>query len=195
MGTSVFLDVGTHDGQTLTEVTKPRWTFDRIVGFEPMPAQWQAATARFPQVAIHPYGLSNMTGQVDLYGDNSHMEASVWPTHRDADRSVVTRVTMIAASDYFAYGIPPDAVVTIKLNCEGSEVAILDDLIDGNCLDQIANVMIDFDVRKCAGQESEEARILARLAAAGFDRYSLCEDVMRGKTHQDRIAAWLGGLT
>lgn len=35
----IFLDVGAHDGQTLAEVLKPEYRFDRVYAFEPMPAQ------------------------------------------------------------------------------------------------------------------------------------------------------------
>ena len=34
----VFLDVGGHVGETLAEVVKPRWAFDRIWTFEPATA-------------------------------------------------------------------------------------------------------------------------------------------------------------
>ena len=31
----IFLDIGSHMGQTLREVTKEKYAFDKIVGFEP----------------------------------------------------------------------------------------------------------------------------------------------------------------
>lgn len=67
----VFLDVGSHDGQTLEAVTGLRDGFDLIHAFEPAPAQYDTLTALYghhPQVVLHNYGLADRTGRAPLYG-------------------------------------------------------------------------------------------------------------------------------
>lgn len=190
----IFLDVGAHEGQTLEEVTKPRYAFDRIFAFEPMPEQFVSLRERFeddPSVTLLMVGLSDRAGVFPVYGDNSRMEASIYPTKLDVDESIVTNCAFVCASAFFRDVIPNDERVIVKLNCEGSEIAILDDLIDSGEVWKIENLMIDFDIRKVRGREKEEDRILSKFAAIGFDRYFLSHDVMLGETHQERIAHWL----
>jgi hypothetical protein len=115
--------------------------------------------------------------------------------NRDTERRS-TDCHFVRASEFFKAHIPGRATVVVKLNCEGAEVPILDDLADSGEIWKITNVMIDFDTRKVAGREAEADRILAKLDALGFDRYSLCENVMTlpGASHQQHIAQWLDGL-
>lgn len=182
---SVLLDIGAHDGQTLQAVTS---LFDRIYAFEPMPAQFSHLVEQYdnyPNVTLCNFGLADSTGERKVYGTNESMEASLYPDKFDADESVVTVCEFRKASDVFAdlpYGL------TVKLNCEGAEVEIFNDLIDSGQIWKIANVLVDFDVRKIPGMEHLEAQTLARLKAIGFDRYCSWPP---GETHQDRIRAWL----
>ena len=98
------------------------------------------------------------------------------------------------ASEFFAEVIGEDDLVIMKLNCEGSECDIMNDLIDGNQIFKLDNVMIDFDVRKFPRLAQEEPALKKRLEEIGFDHFSLAEKVMRGRTHQNRIANWLRSL-
>lgn len=194
----VFLDVGAHEGQTLQEVVKRAYGFDRIYAFEPMPVQFARLESRFggdPRVTLCNFGLADRTAVMSVYGTNDGMEASIFPTKRDLDPSVATVCEFVAASDFFLANLTILDTVVVKLNCEGAEVPILNDLIDSGQVWKVDNVMVDFDVRKITGMEGEEARILERFGKIGFDRFSLCEDVMHGPTHQERIAAWLESLT
>jgi FkbM family methyltransferase len=191
----IFVDVGAHEGQTLAEVTKLSYPFSRIVAFEPMPAQFATLVAVYgnnARVELHNVGLSDATGRFPMFGANDQLEASIYATKDDVDPAVVTECGFVAASEAFAgFGDEP---LLVKLNCEGAEIRILDDLIISDAIWQCADVMIDFDIRKVPGREHEEEDVLKRLAAIGFDRYSLCDDVMHGATHQERIAHWLRGV-
>lgn len=190
----IFLDVGAHEGQTLEEVVKPEYGFEQIYAFEPMPRQFEVLVERFgsnARVRMLRIGLGAKTAERPLYGDNANMGASLYPAKRDVDAKVETYCYFVAARVIFDALTGP---LIVKLNCEGAEVEILDSLIDGDQLGKIANVLIDFDIRKVTGREAEAERILERLAAVGFDRYSLAEEVMVGATHQQRIARWLEGV-
>lgn len=190
----VFLDVGAHEGQTLDEVLRPEHGFDLVYAFEPLPAQYATLVERFGArdgLTLLDYGLADRTAVMPVYGTNEGMEASLYPAKRDLDAGVVTDCRFVEASAFFAGHLPDDATVVVKLNCEGAEVAILENLIATGQIWKIANVMIDFDVRKIPGMEDHETRLLARLDAIGFDRHVLCEHVMLGETHAERIAHWL----
>lgn len=189
----IFLDVGAHDGQTLEEVLQPGYPFTVIHAFEPMPAQFATLMGRFsdPRLHVHNFGLLDRTENLPLYGTNEAMEASVYPAKADVDATVVTPASFMDASAFFRRYVTGPVVV--KLNCEGSEVAIVDSLIASGEIWKVTFMMLDFDVRKIPGMEHQEADLLARLATIGFGgaRLALCEDVMQGATHQLRIANWL----
>jgi FkbM family methyltransferase len=195
-GVSTFLDVGAHEGQTLVEVTKARWGFDRVVAFEPMPVQFGMLAERFGGLAgveLCNFGLAGASGAMSMFGTNSNMGASIFSAKNDVDASVVTECRFVDASAWFEAFLPPDEKVVVKLNCEGSEVPILSSLLDSGQIWRVADVMIDWDIRKVPGMEYREGEILARFRDVGFTGFSLCDDVMWGATHQDRIANWLGG--
>lgn len=188
----IFVDVGSHAGQTLVEVTRPVYGFRLVHAIEPMPDQFEVLRRVYgdnPLVRLHEYGLAYETGPGKIYGSNESMEASMLPRKRDVDESIVHVVEFVSAASFFRAHVHEPAVV--KLNCEGAEVAILDSLVDGDQLGKIHHMLVDFDIRKVDGAEYEERRILAKLARAGFDRYVLSEEVMRGETHEERIRAWL----
>jgi hypothetical protein len=112
--------------------------------------------------------------------------------HRLPD--VVTECSFVRVSDFFRAELEPDDLAVMKLNCERSETIILNDLLDSGEIEKIANVMIDFDVRKIPDRAGEERALLERFREAGFTRYSKAEDVMHGLTHQARIRDWIFSL-
>jgi len=191
----IFIDVGGYEGQTLDEVIKPHWGFDKIYCLEPMPRQFEVLTQKYSHlenVELLEYGLSDQTGFALIYGDNSIMEASMYDEKRDVNSSFETMCQFVEASE-FVNKLFEDKII-MKLNCEGAEYVILQNLIDTGSIWRLENVMIDFDVRKVPGMEWTEKHILGELKRIGFTRYSLCDDVMKGITHQDRIASWLHGV-
>lgn len=196
MTRKLFLDVGAHSGHTLDEVLKPGYPFDWVVAFEPMPREYALLQRREKpeNLIIHNYGLSDCTARVPVYGTNDRLEASIYPTKDDVDSSMVTQCQMVAASEFFDRFVLDGDEVYMKLNCEGAEVPILLDLIETGQIKRVTDVMIDWDIRKVKGEEGGEATVLSRFGEIGFSRYSLCDDVMRGGTHQERIANWLASV-
>jgi len=196
MTRKVFLDVGGHLGQTLEEVLTPLYSFDAIYCFEPFPESFAFLEKQFddPRLSVLNYGLSNQTGTLEFYTNGlGDMGASV-KKNEGEDKAIVTTCEFVRASEFFQQHIQDDDLVVMKLNCEGSECDIMNDLIDGGQIGKVDNVMIDFDVRKYPHLADEEPKLKARLAEIGFSNVSLCEKVMKGKTHQKRIANWLRSI-
>lgn len=189
---SIFIDVGSHRGETLQEVTKPLWKFNVIFGFEP---QKSLATSLQKEFSIHknvvilPVGLSDHSGTSLLYG--SGMGASIFSGKRDIDARTTQFIELMSAAYFFNKNINNYDCVIMKLNCEGAEAQILTDLTSNNELDKITNVMIDFDLRKIRGLQQQPSKTINMLKSAKFTRYFLAEDVMVGKTHGERIHNWL----
>lgn len=197
MSRRIFLDVGGNVGQSLEEAVKPCWRFDHLWSFEPMAEEAAVLAERFgglANVTVCPYGLLDRSGWVPVYGTNACIEASIWPQKTDVDADVIHLCPMVEASEFFRANIAADDYVIMKLNCEGAEVLILDNLADSGELDKVGAAMIDPDINRVPGEEQTLVDLLARFEAIGFDRYQMADRVMKGDTHQDRIAHWLSGL-
>ena len=121
-------------------------------------------------------------------------EASMFGDKNDVSTLEQTRCTIVEASNWFERHLDEEDTVIMKINAEGAEVHILNNLIDSGQIWRIHNVMIDWDCRKVPSIAHCEHDILARFREIGFDRYSLCDDVMRGATHQSRIGNWLSTI-
>jgi FkbM family methyltransferase len=183
----VFLDVGANTGQTLMAV---KGRFDRIVCFEPAPPCWpHLAKLADTTVRIEHFGLWNRTGEQAIF-EPGRKGAGMWK--KDKGQSDETQVCrFVRASDWFRENVSAEDENVLKLNVEGAECDILDDLLDSGEFAKVSRVMVDFDVRKITGMKHREAELRERLEPFGFPRVAFCKDVMKGETHQDRIRNWL----
>lgn len=187
----VFLDVGANTGQSLMAAMDPAFGFQRIVCFEPARECWPKLKALADsRVRIERFGLWDKTCEKDIFQPGTK-GAGIWK--KDNGRSDVTELCQfVKASDWFRENLQPGDEVFLKLNCEGAECDILDDLLDSGEFELVSFVMIDFDVRKISAEAHREAETRLRLAGYGFPRVATSKEVMRGETHQDRIKNWLG---
>lgn len=197
----IFLDVGSHSGQTLVEVIRNNYHFDVIHCFEPMPGEYNRLTEKFGSLALnkkvvfHNYGLLDKTVSLDLHGTNVDKGSSIFPNkERMKGRELKTRCEFKRASEFFEENISNDDLVVMKINVEGSECIIMNDLLDSKECFKIDNVMIDFDIRKVPDKKGDEALLLQRFKDEGFKNYSLCDEVMVGHKHHGRIRNWLSNL-
>lgn len=186
----VFLDVGAHAGWTLIAVRDPKYCFERIYCFEPASACWpsleQLADSR---VTICRFGLWNETTTRVLY-DAGTRSASVYADKFEGLPST-EEVQLVRATDWFRQHLSPKDAVYLKLNCEGAEVDIVEDLLESGEFARLRAVMIDPDVRKIPSQRHRERELRDLLEAAGLTNFALEEDVMIGETHRLRIQNWL----
>ncbi|MFL5950847.1 MAG: FkbM family methyltransferase [Gaiellaceae bacterium] len=188
----VFLDVGAHEGSTLLSVRDPKYGFDRIYCFEPASECWPALERLADQrVTVCRYGLWNRTTEQILYDPGSRGASLYADKFRDSRAH--EQIELVRASDWFRDNLRAGDEVYVKLNCEGAEVDIVEDLLDAGVLAQVRSVMIDPDVRKIPSQAHRERELRERLAASGLTNYALEEDVMIGDSHRQRVQHWLRG--
>jgi FkbM family methyltransferase len=186
----VFLDVGAHTGESLNAVRDPKYGFDRIYCFEPASACWPALeSVADPRVTVCRFGLWNRTEERPLY-DAGSIGASLF-----ADKFKMARADeparFVRATDWFREHLGDADAIFLKLNCEGAEADIVDDLLDSGELARVRSVMVDPDVRKIPSQAHREWELRERLRASGLTNYSMREEVMVGETHRKRIQNWL----
>jgi FkbM family methyltransferase len=186
----VFLDVGAHEGETVDAVRDPKFGFERIYCFEPASTCWPALESiRDARVTVCRFGLWNETTEHELY-DPGSVGATIFRDKFSVPRTAAP-ASFVRATDWFRENLATGDDVYVKLNCEGAEVDIVEDLLDSGELARVRAVMIDPDVRKIASQAHRERELRERLAASRLTNYAMEADVMIGATHRDRIHHWL----
>jgi FkbM family methyltransferase len=191
----IFLDVGAHVGETLAEVIKPEYGFDRIVAFEPslacLPALEVYAKAD-PRIEICREGLSDRTASAKLFQAGSEAGSVLGALGENPDHgNAVETIELIETGTWLRNNTAPDDLVVMKTNCEGSEVAIVENLLDTGMLSRVYSLLITWDIRMYPGGLARERTLRKRLSLASAHNFCSSDDVMIGPTHCDRIANWL----
>lgn len=182
----IFVDVGAHYGETLAVALDPKWGFDRVYSLEPSSACFRVlARHRDPRLVCERIALSSRNGTATLHGSGL-LGASVYAgkTQLEGAAAASETIDLVRASEWLE--TLPAGEIFLKMNCEGSEADILEDLLDSGAIRRVASIYVDFDIRKVPGQEGRQAAIEARLG--DVRRYTV--DV-RGANGNDAVLAWL----
>lgn len=183
---AVFLDIGAHWGETLEEALSPVWRFDIVYAFEPDPEAVRILEQKFaPDIAsgkliLVPAALSNRDGEADLFGGNEGGGASLYAEKTNIDATKHEKVQLISSTAFFRAHFTSSDLILAKLNCEGGEVDILQDLAASGEIQKIARLVVDFDIRKVRGKRRQARATIEAMRKAGFSRFLLTENVMIG---------------
>ena len=188
MARRVFLDVGGHIGETLAEVVKPRWRFDRIWTFEPA----SACRPSLERIADHrvevvPAGWWTRTATLELH-DPGAIGASIV-----ADKSLTAAVEwcqFVDAADWMEQHLREDDHVWLKLNCEGAECDVLEHLLDRGAIARVDHLLVHFDVEKIPSMADRAAPTRRRLDDAHVEVVEP-RQIMFGRSHALQTANWL----
>jgi FkbM family methyltransferase len=182
------LDVGGHVGETLAEVVKPCWRFDRVFTFEPasvnLPALERIADDRVEIVAA---GWWHEDTELDLH-DPGAIGASV-----AAEKALTAQVeicSFIDAAVWLQENVAPDDTVWAKLNCEGAECGVIDHLDDAGALELIDHLLVHFDVEKIPGHEHQAPVTRRRLDQSDVE-WIEANRIMFGRSHAAKTANWI----
>jgi len=146
-----FLDIGSHFGETALIALEKKYKFDKVYCFEPVPECCEEIKKiGDKRIEICKFGFWNKNCKKQIYNPKSK-GASLY---KDKFRHEVNsqEIELKKASEWFKKNIKKEDKVYLKINCEGSEIAILDDLIDSGEYKKINVLMVDFDVRKIPSQ-------------------------------------------
>lgn len=186
----IFLDVGAHIGETLEVAIDAKYAFDKIVCFEPVPENIEKLSSfQDERIVVCDYGLWNETCLKDIF-DPKSMGASLF---RDKFRHGVgsSPIKLVRASAWFEKNLRIEDEVYFKLNCEGSEVAILDDLINSGEYRKIDTLMVDFDVRKIPSQKHLMNEMKEKLKKLSIPKIFYADEIYSGENHNDFTRGWL----
>ncbi len=181
----VFLDIGAHTGQSLREARK--WGFDRIVSFEPASQCWpilEQEAQGDARITIERFGLSDRTEHRTLYMPSGKGASLWWRAMKRGGDTPTEWCMFMRASDWFARNLSPSDEVVAKLNCEGSEAAIVNDLLDSGEFSKVTRALIRMDARKIP-EIAHEADALTHRLAPYSKRGAVCIE------RYQPLAGWL----
>ena len=199
----IFIDIGSHIGETLQEVTKTKYSFDKIYCFEPSIYcidELQKFADQDSRIIICDFGLSKGNQDAELFQPGSLggtiVKGGTPDLGKEHDQSFredrgVEKIKLRDANEWFKENVSVDDLIVVKTNCEGSEVDILDSLIDGSFMDNIYSFLVTFDIREHKEFQYREIEVRKRLKEQKIKNFCFSDDVMVGFTHEERIANWL----
>ena len=160
----IFLDVGAHKGQTVKIVQESRYNFDKIICFEPSKECIPYIEAiDDTRIIINQFGLWKKTKKSNLIMSGD-VGASIFKDKTDIEQINIEEIQLVKVSDWIKENIKSDDIVIMKINCEGSECDILDDLINSGHIYDLYNIMVHFDVRKIPSQRGREWEIRSKFS-------------------------------
>lgn len=163
----IFLDVGAHHGQTIKLLLNPKFRLTHIIGFDPSPLCHAILNRKFGnnrKVTIVKAGLWSENCEMALHNEGSQGGT----IHQDYQTTCnpeprITRCQFLKASDWFRENLSENDEIFLKLNCEGSECDIINELLDTGEYNKIKNTFVDFDVRKSPSQKHKEEELMQRM--------------------------------
>ena len=199
----IFIDIGSHIGQTLHEVTKAKYAFDKIYCFEPSMhciESLEKIAETDSRIIICNFGLSNQTQDAKLFlpgsqggtiFENKIDDSPEVSEETSENNGEVEKIKLRDANEWFEENINPADYIVVKTNCEGSEVDILDSLIDGKFMKNIYTFLVTFDIRENPKYQYRELEVRKRLRQQIEKNFCFSDDVMIGRSHEERIENWL----
>ena len=166
-----FYDCGANTGQTFEWFLLPgKFARHHVVCFEPSPRNLsalaetcRAMNSRFSSVRIVPAALGR-PGLHRFYEGKTPMGDSLLESraHADAYKEMAIEVPTLSLADYLHTHTTPDDEVVIKLDVEGAEGDVLEDLLDAGPLDRVRRILVEWH-----GADPRQAILTNRCAAAG----------------------------
>jgi FkbM family methyltransferase len=185
----IFIDVGTYKGETLIVAMEKQHGFDKLYCFEPTPKYCERIRKiADDRVEIFEGGMWNKTRIKRFYNPGS-LGASLFK-EKNGDKYGYLEIQVVSASEWFKKNIKKKDQVYLKLNCEGAEWAILDDLIKSGEYKKIKVLMVDLDIRKIPSQKHLFQETKDRIKTLGIPKVYFADEYGR-VNHEQFTHYWL----
>ena len=145
------------------------------------------------RIEICLFGLSNKNREAKLFLPGS-LSASIIMEDGVQSTEVAEEaenIRLVDATEWFENNTNKGDLLVVKTNCEGSEVDIIDSLIDNDYLKNIYSLLVTFDIRNYKKLQHREVEIRQKLRAQKQKNFCFSDDAMVGISHSKRIENWL----
>lgn len=186
----VFLDVGAHNGQTLSFVLQSGCKFEKIYCFEPssicIPKIQKLAN---DQTEINQFGFGKENKVTELFM-SGEVGASIFDDKSGINKELVESVRIVRISDWVKNNLNKNNINIMKINVEGGEIDIIEDLIETNLISYFYSILIHFDVRKIPSQRHREWETRTKIRKLKIKNVCYAEDVTKTRSEGEGIQYW-----
>lgn len=162
----IFIDVGAHFGESIFKALNPRLGFDLILAFEPSEiAASRLDRIKDPRVRINRFGLGNGDSITTLYGGGS-LGASIFMDKTSSSSTNLELIKIKSAEKELQAFLTPENEIFMKMNCEGGELDILENLAKSELLREVDHLYVDWDARKIPSLKNRYLEIRTRVEAS-----------------------------
>lgn len=179
-------------GDSVHAALDPVFGFDCVYTFEPVEslAKQLCGIGNSRLTVIHA-GMIDADGKRIIY----HAGTLAGSIYADApsyiDEGTDVECDFLEASRFFRENIKNGDIVYMKLNCEGAECAILENLLATGEINKLTEVLVDFDALKIPSQAHRVAQIIDGMRAKNAP-YHTPEQVQYGMINNyGGIRNWL----
>jgi FkbM family methyltransferase len=179
--TKIFVDVGGFEGDASRAALDPIFGFTRVICYEPVPTCCESIRRRVQDERFDVVcaALADREGEAALFGPGT-VAGSLFRDHRDTLEHSELSCELRLASKELGPWIESGARVFLKLNCEGAEIPILEDLLANNLFSKLTSVLLDFDARKIPSLHDRLARVESQISDLPRKNWYLPEEVQYG---------------
>jgi FkbM family methyltransferase len=184
----IFIEVGAHRGQSYEIAKNPKFGFDEFWLIEPSSFAFKyLKRISDKKVRIFNFGLGDLNATTELYRSGAR-GASLFREKFQILDSRQTEIIEVRRASDFLEKVLSMGEVYIRINCEGSEVRILNDLLDSNLLNSNHSILVDFDIIRFNKEYSVEG-LRQRLGRSGVRVYD--ENYFGEKYNEKSVLRWL----
>ena len=159
---NVFIDIGAHIGESIEIATSKKYNFDEIYAIEPSTyCQKYLDKYKDKRLRIIQIGFGSETRSTTLFGAGS-VGASIF-LEKTPYWSLNEEINIIKFSEWYNKNIAETDLVWIKLNAEGSELEIIQELKYIVNQNTIMSFLISFDVEKIPSLKKEKMKLMSIL--------------------------------
>ncbi|MGH8050656.1 MAG: FkbM family methyltransferase [Arenimonas sp.] len=178
----ILVDVGGYEGDACLAALDPAFDFDVVYCFEPVKKCADSIKIRVshPKLEVINAALSNFDGNADLFGPGT-LAGSLFSDHEHVNSQVAEQCRVVRATGFLLPLVQSGDEIYVKLNCEGAEIPILEDLLDSGVFLKLKSVLLDLDAKKIPSLSERLSKIEEDLAKIESRNWFYPEEVQFGQ--------------
>jgi len=183
-----FLDIGSHTGEALEEALRPIYKIDSVYAVEPS-TFGLSKLMKFNdrRVRIFPIALSNFRGKAELFGAGSvggGLFADKYQHWRESETVQVEKF-----SEWAEENLTHFSEVYVKINVEGSEFFILQEMLKVHQKIKFKSILLSIDILKVPSLRGFEYQLECLISSLPINI-----DIRKTKDVKLSIERWLASL-
>ena len=145
MALKIFIDVGSHFGESLEEALRPIYDFDLVLAVEPSTyCHTKLHKFKDNRIKFFQFAVTGNNGEANLFGSGS-IGASLYPDKKNNGKEIENVKTM-KFSDFINANTKIEDEIYIKINIEGSEITLLEEI--RTITRNIPSILLSVDIGK-----------------------------------------------